>query len=92
MRLKLLIVFQDSNRMKDVLRGSFTFNLLNLHSHEPTMIVNNLVALAKIGKMFNIPTILTTVLEERGGYLLKALQDVFPDQKPIDRNFVKLIP
>jgi len=25
----------------------------------------------------------TTVIEERGGYLIKPLQDVFPDQKPI---------
>ncbi|MDQ2636302.1 MAG: isochorismatase family protein, partial [Actinomycetota bacterium] len=28
------------------------------------------------------------VLEERGGYLIKQLQDVFPDQKPIDRTFI----
>ena len=38
--------------------------------------------------MFNVPTILTTVLEERGGYLIKGLQDVFPEQKPIDRTFI----
>lgn len=60
----------------------------NLHSHEPTMIVNNVVALAKTAKVFGVPTILTTVLEERGGYLIKALQDVFPEQKPIDRTFI----
>ena len=35
-----------------------------------------------------MPTILTTVIEERGGYLIKGLQDVFPDQKPIDRTFI----
>jgi len=29
---------------------------------------------------------LTTVLEERGGYLVKKVQDVFPDQKPINRT------
>jgi nicotinamidase-related amidase len=28
------------------------------------------------------------VLEERGGYLIKGLQDVFPDQKPINRTFI----
>src|SRR5215831_2551478 len=33
-------------------------------------------------------TILTTVLEERGGYIIKELGDVFPDQKPIDRTFI----
>ena len=64
------------------------FQFANLHSHEPTMIVNNVVALAKTAKIFGIPTILTTVVEGRGGYLIKGLQDVFPDQKPIDRTFI----
>src|SRR5204863_3752735 len=64
------------------------FQFANLHSHEPTMIVNNVVALAKTAKVFNIPTILTTVLEDRGGKLIKPLQDVFPAQKPIDRTFI----
>jgi len=52
------------------------------------MIVNNVIGLAKTAKLFNVPTILTTVLEERGGYLIKGLQDVFPEQKPIDRTFI----
>jgi nicotinamidase-related amidase len=52
------------------------------------MIVNNVIALAKTAKIFNVPTILTTVLEDRGGKLIKGLQDVFPDQKPIDRTFI----
>src|SRR5437667_4866912 len=30
------------------------------------MIINNVVGLAKTAKVFNVPTILTTVLEERG--------------------------
>ena len=64
------------------------FQFANLHSHEPTMIVNNVVALAKTAKVFNVPTILTTVLEDRGGKLIKPLQDVFPEQKPIDRTFI----
>ncbi len=34
------------------------------------------------------PTILTTVVEERGGYLIQGLQDVFPDPKPINRTFI----
>jgi hypothetical protein len=65
------------------------YQFANLHSHEPTMIVNNVIGLAKTAKVFNVPTILTTVLEERGGYLIKGLQDVFPDQKPIDRIFIR---
>jgi nicotinamidase-related amidase len=64
------------------------FQFTNLHSHEPTMIVNNVVGLAKAAKIFNVPTLLTTVLEDRGGKLIKGLQDVFPEQKPIDRTWI----
>src|SRR3954463_6013795 len=64
------------------------FQFANLHSHEPMMIVNNVIGLAKAAKAFNVPTILTTVVEDRGGKLIKGLQDVFPDQKPIDRTFI----
>jgi len=64
------------------------FQFANLHSHEPTMVINNVVSLAKTAKVFRVPTILTTVVEERGGYLLQGLQDVFPDQKPINRTFI----
>jgi nicotinamidase-related amidase len=64
------------------------YQFANLHSHEPTLISNNVIGLAKGAKTFQVPTILTTVIEERGGYLIKGLQDVFPDQKPIDRTFI----
>jgi len=64
------------------------YQFANLHSHEPTMIINNVVALAKLAKVFKVPTILTSVIEERGGYLIKGLLDVFPEQKPIDRTFI----
>jgi nicotinamidase-related amidase len=64
------------------------FQFANLHSHEPTMIVNNVVGLAKFAKLFGVPTILSTVLEDRGGYLIKGIQDVFPEQKPIDRTLI----
>jgi len=62
------------------------FQFANLHSHEPTLIVNNVVGLAKAAKAFKVPTILTTVTEERGGHLLQGIQDVFPTQKPINRT------
>jgi nicotinamidase-related amidase len=64
------------------------FQFSNLHSHEPTLIINNVVGLAKAAKVFDVPTILTTVLEERGGYIIKGLQDVFPEQKPINRTWI----
>ncbi|HJT73933.1 MAG TPA: hydrolase [Chitinophaga sp.] len=59
-----------------------------LRSHDSQTIINNVVGLAKTAKAFGVPTLLTTVVEERGGYLLKQLQDVFPDQKPINRTFI----
>ena len=62
------------------------FQFANLHSHEPTMVVNNVVGLAKAAKGFDVPTILTTVTEERGGHIIKGLQEVFPNQKPINRT------
>lgn len=64
------------------------FQFANLHSHDPQFIVGNVIALAKGAKVFGVPTILSTVTAARGGYLIKGLQDVFPDQKPIDRTFI----
>ncbi|MFD4792171.1 hydrolase [Streptomyces anulatus] len=64
------------------------FQFANLNSHEPTMIVNNVVGLAKAAKVYDVPTILTTVLEERGGLIVQGIQDVFPEQKPIDRTLI----
>jgi nicotinamidase-related amidase len=64
------------------------FQLANVNSHEPTMVINNVTGLAKTAKAFGIPTILTTVNEDRGGAIFKQLQTVFPDQKPINRTFI----
>ena len=64
------------------------FQLANVNSHEPTMVMNNVTGLAKTAKAYGIPTILTTVNEERGGRIFKSIQDVFPDQKTIDRTYI----
>lgn len=64
------------------------FRFANMNSHEPTMIINNVVGLAKAAKIFNVPTILTAMVEERGGYLIKGIQDIFPEQKTIDRTLI----
>jgi len=64
------------------------FQLANVNSHEPTMVINNVTALARTAKVYGIPTILTTANEERGGAIFKQVQAVFPDQKPIDRTFI----
>jgi nicotinamidase-related amidase len=64
------------------------FQLVNVNSHEPTMVINNVTALAKTAKAYGIPTILTSVNGERGGKIFSQVQAVFPDQKPIDRTFI----
>src|SRR5581483_11159025 len=62
--------------------------LANVNSHDPTIVINNVTGLAKTAKAFGIPTILTTIAAKRGGAIFKQIQDVFPDQKPIDRSFI----
>jgi nicotinamidase-related amidase len=64
------------------------FQFAAVRSHEQTMIVNNVVGLAKTAKIFGIPTILTAVVSGRGGRLIQELQDVFPDQEPIERTWI----
>ena len=62
--------------------------LANVNSHDPTMVINNVTALAKVAKAFDVPTILTTIGAARGGDIFKQVQAVFPDQKPIDRSSI----
>ena len=50
------------------------FQFANLRSMEPTMVINNTIGLAKGAKAFKVPTILTTVVKDRGGNLPEALQ------------------
>lgn len=64
------------------------FQVSGVQNIEPGQMINNVVGLAKGAKAFGVPTLLTTVVEERGGYLIKQLQDVFPEQKPIDRTTI----
>ncbi len=64
------------------------YQLANLNSHEPQMVVNNATALAKVAKAFGVPTILTSVLAERGGLLFPQIIEVFPNQEVIDRTLI----
>jgi nicotinamidase-related amidase len=58
-----------------------------VQSHDRGLILNNVVGLAKAAKVFNVPTILTTVAAETfSGPLFPEIQAVFPEQKPIDRT------
>ena len=64
------------------------FQFAGLRSHDSQTVINNVVGLAKTAKAFGVPTLLTTVLESRGGLILRQLQEVFPEQKPVDRTFI----
>src|SRR5246500_4518669 len=64
------------------------FQLANVNSHEPTMVINNVIGLAMTAKAYGIPTILTTVREESGGLIFKGVQDIFPDHKTINRTYI----
>ncbi|MGQ9370800.1 hydrolase [Azospirillum sp. ST 5-10] len=64
------------------------YQLANLNSHDPHMVVNNATALAKAAKAFGVPTILTSVIVDRGGRIFPQITDVFPGQEVIDRTFI----
>lgn len=64
------------------------YQLTNLNSHDPQACVNATVGLAKAAKVFGVPTILTSVVAERGGYIFPQITDVFPGQEVIDRTFI----
>lgn len=51
------------------------------------LLINNVIMLAKGAKLFNVPTILTTVESKSfSGYMWKDLLDIFPNQTPIERS------
>jgi nicotinamidase-related amidase len=64
------------------------YQLANLNSHDPQAVVNNTTALAKVAKVFGVPTILTSVVAARGGVIFPHVTDVFPGQEVIDRTFI----
>ena len=64
------------------------YQLANLNSHDPQMVVNNVTGLAKAAKVFGVPTILTSVLAARGGNIFPHVTDVFPGQEVIDRTLI----
>lgn len=73
-------------------------HVLILVDHQPQMafatrsidvaeLRNNVTGLTKSAKVFNVPTILTTVAEKSfSGPIFPEIQAVFPDRKPIDRT------
>lgn len=73
-------------------------SVLILIDHQPQMafatrsigtelLVNNVTGLAKAAKVFQVPTVLTTVAAKSfSGPLFPSVQKVFPEQVPIDRT------
>lgn len=50
-------------------------------------LINNVTGLAKAAKIFKVPTILTTVAAKSfSGELFPEIQEIFPQQQPIDRT------
>ena len=64
------------------------FQFGTLGSAPAQTVLNNVIGLAKTGKVFKVPTLLTSVIEDRGGYIVKGLTDVYPEQTPINRTFI----
>jgi nicotinamidase-related amidase len=83
--LKSLLRPQDSVL---VLIDHQPYQLANLNSHEPQMVVNNTAGLAKTAKAFGVPTILTSVVQDRGGLVFPQVTEAFPDQEVIDRTLI----
>jgi nicotinamidase-related amidase len=56
-------------------------------SHDVTLVRNNVEALAKSAKVFNVPTILSTVAADTfSGQIFPEIKEVFPDEEIIDRT------
>ena len=65
-------------------QGAMTFGI---ESHDRTLLVNNVTALAKSAKEFDVPTILTTIASESvAGPIFPEIRAVFPDAEIIDRT------
>lgn len=61
--------------------------IFGVHSHDRQAIRNNVEALAKAAKTFEVPTVLTTVAAESfSGPLIPEIKNVFPDEPVYDRT------
>ena len=61
-----------------------TFGVANI---DRQTLFNNVMLLAKAAKIFNVPTILTTVeTKSFSGNMWPQLLDIFPDQEPVERS------
>ncbi|TCV93424.1 nicotinamidase-related amidase [Luteibacter rhizovicinus] len=61
-----------------------------VQSHDRKVIVDNVQVLARAAKLFNVPTVITTVAKDSfsGPFMPEITDDVFPDHKVIDRTSI----
>lgn len=61
-----------------------------VQSHDRKVIVDNVQVLAKAGKLFKVPTIITTVAKDSfsGPFMPEVTEGIFPDHKVIDRTSI----
>jgi nicotinamidase-related amidase len=58
---------------------------------EAQTVISNGISFAKTARIFSIPTVLTTIGSKSfAGTILSRLQEVFPDQEPIDRSTMSI--
>ena len=58
-----------------------------VRSMDPQLLINNAIGVAKTAKAFGVPTILTSVLEDRfDGPFLPQLREVFEGREAINRT------
>lgn len=62
------------------------FQLANVNSHSPRDVVASTAGLTKSAKAFGVPTIITSVVADRGGLIFPQITGIFPDQEVIDRT------
>ncbi|HEX5773833.1 MAG TPA: isochorismatase family protein, partial [Geomobilimonas sp.] len=79
-----LLTPQNSALILIDFQPQMTFGVANI---DRQILFNNVLLLAKAAKIFNVPTILTTV-ETKGfsGNMWPQLLDIFPDQQPVERS------
>ncbi|HEV2605772.1 MAG TPA: hydrolase [Microvirga sp.] len=61
-----------------------------VQSHDRKVIVDNVQVLAKAGKLFQVPTIITTVAKDSfsGPFMPEVTEGIFPDHTVIDRTSI----
>ncbi len=61
-----------------------------VQSHDRKVIVDHVQVLARAAKLFQLPTIITTVARDSfsGPFMPEVTEDIFPDHPPIDRTSI----